>query len=157
MKNIPKQFDVETVLDKNIGHGDKAEIAALCDVSPSAISQQVNPHVELKSWVFQALRFVWAVYCVNPAAGRAITSMCDAYFDSWERETRRGSSDLAELACNIAQQTNEFIQSRLRGCPREVQRKELLDIRAAVDEKLDALDAFDSGAASMFPPRHRRA
>jgi hypothetical protein len=137
MQNInpPSHFDAKRLLSDTLKFGDREKIALLCDLSPSLISQQCSTESEKHSYYGCFALFLWAVSRVNPDAALAIMDDLTASFQEWVRQSTPSTDSAAHLTGLIGKEYAEFIEVEGDNRPIAVQRKELRDIRRAVDRK----------------------
>ncbi len=152
------QHETERLLDASLSHGDKSKLADLLGVSLSEISQQVNPNEMRKSDFFKFKRFLRALCDVNADAAELIVSDLRSSLRCWLGKGHTGS--LAQLTCSVNQEASEFVAAHIQHKPVHIQRKELLDIRAAVDRCMAALDEPERKgsviAQDIIQPQMRR-
>ncbi len=76
------QYQIESLLYGSLNYGDETKLAKALGVSPSEISQQVNPNEARKSDYFRFRRFLKALFPINPTAARRILSDLNSVVES---------------------------------------------------------------------------
>ena len=142
-----------TVLHDCLSHGDMTSIAVLAGCSPqhvSAYCSQEGPPSPYASFC----KFLFLVHSVNPAAAQKIVEDAQLRLEEWQRDSRRSRGGRAQreaepgvLVGGIARETSELVLARLAELPRRQQRQEALDVIAAAQRFLRALEDEDRGVA----------
>jgi hypothetical protein len=139
----PNREEYERFLSDLLHHGDRERIARLCEVSPSAISQQLDPYNhDVYSWMYRALDFLWALHDTNPeCADVAFHDFCRRYQACRGDEAHAYDEKPSALTRNIGDQLMEFIECQQEGKPQAIRRKECVDIVQAAQKMLNHIDA----------------
>lgn len=141
MSQAPNQFETEQFLDDAIKHGVRQKLANALDVTVSEISQQFNPYEPArKSYYYQFKRQLCALCEIDPGAARLIFADLHSSFDEWLKSVKV-TGELSLLVCDVEKEAGDLIRAKLQDKPAHVQRKEALEIRAAVDRFIAELDA----------------
>jgi hypothetical protein len=150
--------EYESFLAKQVQYGDQEKVALLCQVSPQAIGQQIDPkNKSVYAWLFRAKQFLWALIQINPEAADALYDDLCADYQRWRNRQKPVKRPFAEckpsaLTKNIGIQLMEAVEAEQEGQSRAEQRKQFMDIVKAAQDKIADLDARDSGEfpASVF-------
>ncbi len=140
MTKAPNQYEFESFLAELFTYGDKKELAAILDVSPSLVSQELNPHEsEKKAKLFQGLRFLWAIYCLDEIKGEQVLARINMEAARWKRPSVTPAPSMAALTGNMTKEFSELVIALLQSHPKQKQLCEAVELKAALESVINGL------------------
>lgn len=125
-------------LSKTLTRGDIESLAAILDVSPSLISQQFNPDEDKKSYLYQAIRMLWAAYQVSPELGDSWLKLFNCYARKWSHAPIE-KANLPDLAGRAVSEVADVVVAQLNNLPFERQLIEAQQARTAIESYINGL------------------
>ncbi len=149
----PKLVEVKTFLASLIRYGDQESFAALLDITPSAISRQLNPYDELRPWPYLALRFQYAGYMISEELGDAILALFNSHAQAWKQQTaeeavkeqRATSSELLGTIQKLSDELSNVVIAEIEQKPMSVRFQEAQKALRAFDTGKEKLQSYING------------
>jgi hypothetical protein len=131
------QQDFKHFLRDILKHGDLVKLASWFQVSEAAISQELNPNLDIPCKLYRGLKRAEAITNVNPDAGRKLRELINDLFDEWLAQEANKTPDL--LLCDVAQDEAELISSRFKHLPIHEQRARAVKLQDAAARFVESL------------------
>jgi hypothetical protein len=135
------QSDFKLFLKAILAHGDIVKIANWYGVTEQAISQKLNPNLEIPCDLYRGLRQAEAISKINPEAGAKLRALINDLFDQWDASVVPSRPEI--LLGEISGEFAELLKARLSNKPIHLQRKEALDLQAEVARFVESLELME--------------
>jgi hypothetical protein len=135
----PERETFERELDSIYSTGDKDTLARYLKVTPSYVSQLLNPYNERESLQYRIAWWQWATDCISLEKGDRLFALLKRDYDARRYELEPSRICPATATSEIGIQFSQFLKAELEGKPLDEQIVELEDIARAVEYKRQEL------------------
>jgi hypothetical protein len=143
LKPLPDRQQFEREIRELLTDGDIVEVARYLKLDRSQTSRQFNPNVpERKNPFWCALEHFWCFDAIRPGLTERVQDIIVRYRLQWLPAPRIQRCAI-EATSRIGREFMDLVEKELAGMPIDVQLKEALDIKAAVDAKVEEILARD--------------
>lgn len=145
LKPPPEQEAFEREIRLLFDDGDITNLARFLRKDRSTVSKSLNPDVpERKSTFFCTIENLWALDAMGKGQADRVQSVMTRHRSLW-LPAPMVRTDPAKTTSKIGREVMDLVEKELTGCSDEDLLKEVLDIKDAVNEKIDEVLAKREG------------
>lgn len=136
----PNQYEDDRLLRDTLKHGEIVKLAAALRIKYPTFARQVNPDDPAMAGPYHdAKDFFFKAFQTRPEICLTLMADLNSSVEDWaEEEAVKG--DVSHLVGDVANEVAELVCCRLDGKPAHLQRKEAMDVIAAVHKFVAGLD-----------------
>lgn len=139
---LPEQYPIEQEIHRLFENNREAleTCSRYLRRGSSNLSRQINPNDKSRPNPFYTvLEILWSLDCFNPALADALWAVLQRERERWRVNCPDSQTNSAKLLCKIVDEFKEVMDADLNSASDEVKEIETMQLRDAVDEKLNSI------------------